>query len=338
MNNFDKKTILITGGAGFIGSNIANYLQKNHPSCKIVVFDCFRSEETFSNGNLKSLGHYKNLINYKGDVICGSLNNLYDLAKLQDYKFDVIFHLAAISDTRVLDQEEVIRTNVNSFYYLLDLAKQNNAIIIYASSAAAYGNENPQVIGNEKPQNPYGYSKLVMDNVASTYSKNFNIVSIGLRYFNVYGANEFFKDKTASMVLQLGHQILSKNKPKLFKKSDKIRRDFVYISDVVNATLLCYSNYNSKKYHNIYNIGYGKARSFMDITAILYKHLLPQTHFDSKKLIDYIDNPYKNNSYQNYTCADIESAKKDLNYKPKFSLEYGIKDYIDEIKNTYVEY
>ena len=134
--DFNDKTILITGGAGFIGSNLAFYLQENFPESKIIVFDCFRNQETFQNGNLKSFGHYKNLIGFKGNIICGNINNKDDLALLNTYKFDVIFHHAAISDTRVYDQEIVMKTNVNSFYDLLAIAKRNSSVMVYASSAA----------------------------------------------------------------------------------------------------------------------------------------------------------------------------------------------------------
>ena len=153
--NFNNKTILITGGAGFIGSNLAFYFQENYPSSHLVVFDCFRSELTFSNGNLQSFGHYKNLIGFTGDVICGNINNKVDLALLNDYKFDYIFHQAAISDTRVYDHEIVMKTNVNSFYDLLNKAKNDDAVIVYASSAATYGVlPSPQTVGKENPQNP----------------------------------------------------------------------------------------------------------------------------------------------------------------------------------------
>ena len=136
--DFNNKTILITGGAGFIGSNLAFYFQENFPNSKVIVFDCFRSTEIFANGNLKSFGHYKNLVGFKGRVICGNINNQADLALLADYKFDFVFHQAAISDTRIYDQEIIMKTNVNSFYDLLAITKKNQAVMVYASSAATY--------------------------------------------------------------------------------------------------------------------------------------------------------------------------------------------------------
>ena len=223
--NFNKKTILITGGAGFIGSNLAFYFQNNYPNSTVIIFDCFRSEEVLSNGNLSSFGHYKNLIGFKGNIICGNINNKNDLALLNDYKFDYIFHQAAISDTRLYNQELVMRTNVNSFYDLLKIAKKHNAVTIYASSASTYGSlPAPQTIGLESPENPYGYSKYMMDKMAFNYAiLNPSMLIIGLRFFNVYGPREFYKAKTSSMVIQLAHQILDGKNPVLFRHSNKIR-------------------------------------------------------------------------------------------------------------------
>jgi ADP-L-glycero-D-manno-heptose 6-epimerase len=323
--NFNNKTILITGGAGFIGSNLAFYFQQNYPEVKVVIFDCFRNEQRFKNGNLKSLGHFNNLIGFKGDIICGNINNNLDLKRLNDYKFDYIFHQAAISDTRVNDQEIIMQTNVNSFYDLLKIALKNNSVLVYASSAATYGNQpSPQKVGNEKPENPYGYSKYLMDQIAENFQKNNPHISlVGLRYFNVYGQKEFFKGKTASMVIQLGHQILNGKSPRLFSGSDKIFRDFIYISDVIEANILaCSASKNG-----VYNIGTGVSRSFEEVADIL------QSEFGTSLSYDYFNNPFK--GYQSDTKADISSSQKYLNFLPKVSLESGINLYLSEITNMH---
>ena len=323
--NFNKKNILITGGAGFIGNNLAFYFQDNFPDSNLVIFDCFRSDASFSNGNLKSYGHYKNLIGFKGDVICGNINKQEDLSLLNNYKFDYIFHLAAISDTQVYDQEVIIKTNVNSFYDLLEIAKKDSSVIIYASSAATYGNlPSPQTVGNENPENPYGYSKYVMDQIAYQYmNNNLDMHIIGLRYFNVYGPREFYKDKTASMVIQLGHQILDGKPPRLFMDSDHIFRDFIYIDDVIQANIKACET----KKNNVYNVGTGTARSFQDISDLL------QQAFGTNLETEYFHNPYT--GYQVDTLADIKPIQECLSFEPKISLENGITAYISEIERLH---
>ena len=325
--DFDNKTILITGGAGFIGSNLAFYFQDNYPNSQVVVFDCFRNDEVFSNGNPLSYGHYKNLIGFKGDVICGNINNKNDLILLNNYKFDYIFHQAAISDTRVYDQEIVIRTNVNSFYDLLEIAKKDQAVIVYASSAATYGNlPSPQTVGKEAPENPYGFSKLLMDQIADRYvSENPDMTIVGLRFFNVYGPKEVYKSKTSSMVIQLGLQILDGKAPRLFKGSDQILRDFIYIEDVIQANIKACNPKNN----GTYNVGTSISRSFQDIADILQKEL------DTNLSTEYFANPFK--GYQLNTQADITSTKANLSFEPNFSLEEGIKTYIPEIKRLHGE-
>ncbi len=329
MNNhnidFNNKTILITGGAGFIGSNLAFYLQEMFPKSKVTIFDCFRNNETFQNGNLKSFGHYKNLTGFKGDIVCGNLNNKDDLALLNDYKFDFIFHHAAISDTRVYDQEIIMRTNINSFYDLLSIAKKDRSVMIYASSGATYGNlPSPQTVGNENPENPYGYSKLMMDQIASNYAlENPDLKIVGLRFFNVYGPREFYKAHTASMVIQLGHQILDGRPPRLFENSSQIFRDFIYVDDVVEANIkACKSEINGT-----FNIGTGIPRSFQEVADILQQEL--NTNFRT----EYFPNPY--NGYQIHTQADINESNLYLGFSPNFSLEQGIKAYIPEIKSLH---
>ncbi len=322
------KTILITGGAGFIGSNLAFYFQENHPDSKVVVVDCFRSGETLSNGNLKSFGHFKNLIGFRGEIISGDINDKDLLLNLkQNYKFDYIFHEAAISDTTAQEQDLMIKTNVNAYKDLLDLAVAHGANMIYASSAATYGDaKSPQKVGRESPQNVYGFSKLSMDNLSREYMKKEDISIVGLRYFNVYGKNEFFKNSTASMVLQFGHQLLAGKNPKLFENSDKILRDFIYIEDIIQANIKAMN----PKESGIYNVGTGKARSFQDIVDILQKEL--GTTFKC----EYIPNPFIG-SYQFHTEADIKTTRESLGYEPDFEMEDAIKDYVSEIKRVYEE-
>jgi ADP-L-glycero-D-manno-heptose 6-epimerase len=319
--DFNNKTILITGGAGFIGSNLAFYFQETFPESRIIIFDCFRNEEVFSNGNLKSFGHYKNLIDFKGEVICGDINIQNDLKLLNSYKFDYIFHQAAISDTRVYDQKIIMKTNVNSFYDLLEIAKKDESVIVYASSAATYGNlPSPQTVGQESPENPYAYSKYIMDQIAIRYSlENPDLIIVGLRFFNVYGPREYFKANTSSMVVQLGHQILDGKAPRLFNNSNQIFRDFIYIDDVVQANIKACAS----KQNGIYNVGTGIPRNFQEIAEIL------QNELDTDLGIEYFPNPY--NGYQMDTKADISSTKENLSFEPKFSLEKGIKAYIPEI-------
>jgi len=323
--NFNKKTILITGGAGFIGSNLAFYFQNNFRESKVIIFDCFRDNKTLQNGNLKSFGHYKNLIGFRGEIICGNINNKDDLALLDNYEFDFIFHHAAISDTRVYDQEIIMKTNVNSFYDLLMLAKKNQAVLIYASSAATYGNlPSPQTIGKESPENPYGFSKYTMDQMAIKYAKeNPKLTIVGLRFFNAFGPKEYFKASTSSMVIQLAHQILDAKAPCLFENSSQIFRDFIYIDDVIQANIQACR----PKKNGIYNVGTGIPRSFLEICEILQKEL------KTKLEIKYFANPF--NGYQVHTQADISLTKKNLDFEPKFSLEQGIHAYIPEIKRLY---
>ncbi len=327
-DDLQGKNILITGGAGFIGSNIAHYLNKYHPESNIFIFDKFRDNTTFENGNFTSLGHFKNLLNIKGKIIIGDLANKNDLKKLDNYKFDYIFHQGAISDTTCKDQGLILKTNYESLEYFIDKVKESEGMLIYASSAAIYGNSSaPNVVGDgENPENVYGYSKLLMDMrlqeiINNSDDENFKIIS--LRYFNVYGKGEYFKGSTASMVLQLALQALKNKKVKLFEFGEQLR-DFIYIKDVIQANIKAIESNKS----GVYNVGSGQARSFNDIIEILKLHL---GDFE----VEYIKNPY--NFYQNHTQADISTTIKDLFYEPRYTLETGIEDYIDEIKVIYKE-
>ncbi len=383
--NLNSKTILITGAAGFIGSNLVEYFALNHKSCKILALDYFRDSNTFANGNPTTLGHFKNLCLHKNvEVLSLDIANTQDMKLLQRKygKIDYILHQAAISDTTCMDMKHVMNVNLNAFKEILRIANKYEAHVIYASSAAVYGNtEIPNSVGiNEKPENIYGFSKLCMDMENIRLQKELQekgIGLIGLRYFNVYGKNEFYKHKTSSMILQLALQALNNRIVRLFEYGEQ-QRDFVYIQDVVNANvkalellMLTYGlrdkDKQTKQWHKvhrtfndismpkesisqnsvleklfgvdfneksqlfmnewvengaIYNVGFGKSRSYNDIVEILKKEL--NINFEIK----YIKNPYP--FFQNHTLADSKNFIP--NYKPQYTLEYGIRDYVPYIK------
>ena len=307
--------IVITGGAGFIGSNLANELCVDN---EVLVIDNFNNGEKYDNGKRKYFGTFNNLLEFNGRIWAANLLDDEFYKIIDDFRPEIIYHFAAISDTTVYNEEIVFKTNINTFYRILDLAKKHKAKLIYASSASVYGDApSPQTVGiSECPKNPYAFSKLTMDKIAK------NTGAVGLRYFNVYGKNEFYKDSTASMVLQFGLQILGGNSPRLFEGSDEIFRDFVYVKDVTSANIAAI---NAKG--GVYNVGSGKARSFESIVDILQDELVKRKILNKPLEKTYIPNPYKN-AYQFHTEAKLD---ENFSYQPKFSLEDGISDYLDDI-------
>ena len=298
-----KKKYLVTGGAGFIGSNIAKTLEaQGH---EVTVLDDFSKN-----------GHFKNLIGFKGDVITADLFEYMPT----DMYFDAIFHEAAITDTTVMDQKAMMEQNVEAFKNLLNFAAENDIKkVIYASSAATYGNGPVPNVETQPthPENVYGFSKVIMDNVARQFAEDNNDMTIiGLRYFNVYGPGEYFKGKMASMVYQLYNQMKAGNRPHVFKYGEQ-QRDFVYVKDIVKINLCALNN---GKETGVYNAATGIPRDYNAIIACLNKEL------GTKLEPEYIDNPYP--FFQLKTQADMTLAKEKLGYEPDYSLEAGIADYV----------
>jgi ADP-L-glycero-D-manno-heptose 6-epimerase len=299
--------ILLTGGAGFIGANLALALQEKYPDSKILILDDFSS------------ANFKNLKKFKGEVLSCDVSTDEVFFKTDDFQPDLIFHLASITDTTVTDQELMMRRNVDGFKNILELAYDSEATVVYASSASVYGNVKEHVPLKEdrekSPENVYAFSKYIMDNIAREFSEKTGLKVVGVRYFNVYGPGEAHKGKFASMIYQLYLQMKKNQRPRIFKWGEQ-KRDFVYVKDAVEATILA----KDAPVSTVYNVGSGEARSFNEVIALLNKAL-------GKDLEpDYFDCPY--DFYQEYTQADMGKIKKELGFVPKYNLERGIKEYV----------
>ena len=302
------QSILVTGGAGFIGSNLTLKLQEMYPAARMVVVDDFRS------------GDFKNLQGYRGDFVAADVSRLDWQAQFGDRMFDAIFHEASITDTTVHDQMLQTHDNVEGFRRLLEFAKPNHTPVVYASSAATYGIGKAGAMKEDQPAAPanvYAFSKVQLDNLAREYAarhKTWKIV--GLRYFNVYGPRETHKKAAASMIYQLYLQMKAGKRPRIFKQGEH-RRDFVYVKDVVRMTISALQAPKS----GVYNCGSGVAFSFNEMIEELNRSL------NLKLEPDYFDNPYS--FYQPHTEADLTAAKNDLKYEPEFPPAKGIADYVN---------
>ncbi|HVK59274.1 MAG TPA: ADP-glyceromanno-heptose 6-epimerase [Candidatus Kapabacteria bacterium] len=302
------QSILVTGGAGFIGSNLTLKLQEMHPTARIVVVDDFRS------------GDFKNLQGYRGDFVAADVSRLDWNAQFGERTFDAIFHEASITDTTVHDQMLQTHDNVEGFRRLLEFARANHTPVVYASSAATYGIGAAGAMKEDQtpaPANVYAFSKVQLDNLARQYSRQHPSWKIvGLRYFNVYGPREIHKKAAASMIYQLYMQMKAGKRPRVFKAGEQ-RRDFVYVKDVVRLTISALQAQKS----GVYNCGSGVPFSFNEVIAALNNSL--GTKLDP----DYIENPYS--FYQPHTEADLTAARNDLKYEPEFPPARGIADYVN---------
>lgn len=293
--------ILVTGAAGFIGSNIVKRLAaEGHDT---VALDNFSS------------AHWKNLVGYSGDVLETDLAG--DCASLdRTGGFELIFHQASITDTTVMDQRLMMRNNVEGFRHLLERAVHWGSRVVWASSASIYGNGPAPMkeaqVGD--PLNVYAFSKFTMENLARRYEAKLPQPIVGLRYFNVYGPGEDHKGKFASMIHQLAKQMRQGKRPRIFTAGQQ-KRDFVYIEDVLQANFRA----ANARYGGVYNVGCGQARSFNDVVEQLNRVL--QTRLPP----DYFENPYS--FTQDCTQADLTESRRLLGYEPQFDLAKGMDAY-----------
>ncbi|OTQ30082.1 ADP-glyceromanno-heptose 6-epimerase [Gilliamella apicola] len=283
--------IVVTGGAGFIGSNIVKGLnEQGHKN--ILVVDDLTDGTKFSNLVDLDIADYMDKDEFISLVISG-----------EDMDIDVIFHQGACSSTTEWDGKFMMENNYQYSKDLLDYCLDLDIPFLYASSAATYGGRSDNFIEDrayEKPLNVYGYSKFLFDQYVRQVLPKAKSQVCGFRYFNVYGPRESHKGSMASVAFHLNEQITKGEKPKLFAGSDNFKRDFIYVSDVVDVNLWFWEN----KVSGIFNCGTGRAESFQTVADAV-------VNYHRKGEIDYI--PFPDNlkgRYQSFTQADLTKFRE----------------------------
>ncbi len=310
--------IIITGAAGFIGSCLVSKLNKEEFYDLIPVDDFSRDDK---NKNLE-----EKKITEK--VHRDNLSEFID----KNHRFiQFIFHLGARTDTTEFDQSVFDKLNLNYSKMVWQKCVEFGLPLVYASSAATYGagefgyEDKHELISELKPLNPYGVSKNDFDKWALEQEKK-PYFWAGLKFFNVFGPNEYHKGRMASVVFHAFNQIKKEGKMKLFRSHKKDYadgeqlRDFIYVKDVVDV---CYFLMHHRKDNGIYNLGTGEARTFLDLAKNTFKAM------EKPENIEFIDTPADiRDKYQYYTEADMNKLRT-IGYRNNFTtLEEGIKDYV----------
>ena len=341
-NDVERKSqmIVVTGAAGFIGSCLVSKLNEEG-FYDIVIVDDFTNES-------------KNK-NFEGKKFSKKIHR-DDFAKWlkENHRFiQFVFHIGARTDTTEFDKKIFDKLNLNYSKEVWNTCVEFGLPLVYASSAATYGlgelgyDDDHHIVEKLKPSNPYGESKNEFDKWALKQAclpalqrgepkgGNAPYFWAGLKFFNVYGPNEYHKGRMASVIFHAYNQVKEKGSVKLFRshnpkfKDGEQLRDFVYVKDVVEV---CLFFLNHRKDSGIYNLGSGKARTFLDLVNDTFKAL----NEDSQ--IEFIDTPADiRNKYQYFTEANMKKLKAIGYDKPFSSLEEGINDYVKNYlaKNSY---
>ena len=322
--------IIVTGGAGFIGSALIAALNKRQIT-DILVVDELGTDRKWKNLRNLSFTDYVEKDDFLEMVIEDKL----------DSSIDAVFHLGACSDTTETNASYLIKNNYEYSKLLAQWATADNIRFIYASSAATYGDgsagffDDQEKIENLKPLNMYGYSKHLFD----LWVRRAGLLKklVGLKYFNVYGPNEYHKADMRSFCIKAFEQINATGKVRLFKSykpeyaDGEQKRDFIYVKDAVDMTLFFYDN---PKISGLFNIGTGKARTWNDLVKAVFAAM------GKKPNIEYIEMPESiRDQYQYFTEADITNLRKVGCDKETTKLENAIKDYVQNYlqKDPYLD-
>ncbi|MFO8235323.1 MAG: ADP-glyceromanno-heptose 6-epimerase [Bacteroidales bacterium] len=310
--------IIVTGAAGFIGSNFVQKLNDEGHTEIVVVDDFSRKDKNknLENKQIKEKIHRDNFFEW----FLKNKNNT-----------DVVFHLGARTDTTEFDKHIFDKLNLNYSKEIWTICAESYIPLIYASSAATYGKgeygylDDHELVKKLKPLNPYGESKNEFDKWALEQA-NQPDYWVGIKFFNVYGPNEYHKGRMASVIFHAYNQIKNTGKMKLFRshredyKDGEQLRDFIYVKDVVNVL---YFFMNKGSTNGLFNLGTGNARTFNDLVKNTFSAM------EKPEDIEYIDTPEDiRDKYQYFTEAEM-SKLKSVGYDQRFySLEEGIHDYV----------
>ena len=311
--------IVVTGAAGFIASNVAELLNRHGFSDLVLVDDFSKTEKKRNYENLA----FSELVDR---------NAFFDWFDETHDHIDFIIHLGARTDTTEFDYNVFQRLNVDYTLGLWKLCVEYQIPLIYASSAATYGmgelgyDDRHDIVSDLKPLNPYGRSKNEIDKFILSQKEQPPFWA-GLKFFNVYGPNEFHKGKMASVILHAYRQIIETGKVKLFRSHNPAfadgqqLRDFVYVKDVAKVILWLMEH---RPESGLYNVGTGHARSFYDLADNTFKAMGLETN------IEFIDTPLEiRDKYQYFTEANMAKLRGEGYIEPFTSLEDGVKDYVD---------
>ena len=321
--------IIVTGAAGFIGSCLVSFLNEQGYENLILVDEFDREDRTLN------LLHKKFIVQVERE-------NFFEWYQKENIKADFVFHLGARTDTTEFDYSIHQHLNVDYSEKMWKLCTENNIPLVYASSAATYGDgafgysdEDDSLIEKLQPLNPYGVSKNEFDKWALKQTAHPPFWA-GLKFFNVYGPNEYHKARMASVIFHSFNQIKQNGKVKLFRshkegfKDGEQLRDFVYVKDVVNV---CNWLMQNKPASAIYNLGTGTARPFNDLVKSTFAGL------DLEPNIEFIDMPLDiRDKYQYFTEASMDKLKTAGYTEEFYTLEKGVEDYVKNYLSPHLFY
>ncbi len=315
-------TILITGAAGFIGSCMASYLNKQGYEKLILVDDFSREDKQ---------------LNFSA-IHCLLKIDRNELASFfqHENKIDIVIHFGARTDTTEMDYAIHQKLNVEASKFIWSYCTAKKIPLIYASSAATYGageygyNDDHEGITKLQPLNPYGVSKNEFDKYVLQQDHDSKTPPhwYGLKFFNVYGPNEYHKGRMASVVLHAFRQINTSGTLKLFRSHHPDfadggqMRDFIYVKDILDVTFWLMNNFPE---NGIFNLGTGKAATFLQLASAIFESLHKEIH------IEFIDTPLDiREKYQYYTEANMSKLRNAGYLADFYSIDKGVKEYIQD--------